>query len=199
MAAVVIAAMMLVSGLIAYRALVPTGNGARNAPLGSESLPIGGYAVIQAYHSNGQLYATWQGHNTLYVSAVNALAQCLSGNSTTPNLFGSCSGFTSSIFLDTASFVEYKVNAVNTMTPTGCTPIGNPPNCSGWQAQATFDFSTITPDSASSSQTNTFPASFNRAGTYAPSFVPFDLITITSPVTVNQGDRLVVTISFSVT
>lgn len=179
---VLVGVLVFAGGLASYNFIFPSHNNGQ-----SDLVALNGYATLKAYHSDGTLFYTWEGHNSLTQNGVNAIVQCLSGESSTPNFWTSCSGFVSQVFVNDASFTEFKGAASNSLLPSGCNPTGNPGTCNGWKSQAIINFTS-----------GTFPDTMNRAGTIGSGGAAFDLIGI-SPLTVNMGDVLVVSISFTIT
>jgi len=143
----------------------------------SDRVGIQGRVLIQAYHANGALFTTWKGHNALTVTAINAIAGCASGLTTAPIGFGACSSWTAWIKV-TAPNIFFAGQATNTLNPTGCAL------CTGWQSTATIAI----PDSIALGQAFAEDAS----GTH------FDEVSISPAIAVNPGDRVVVTITFTV-
>lgn len=177
---------MFVSGLVSYRVLFNTANGGR-----TDNFDLQGYAVIKAYHANGTLYATWQGHNNIYLNAIDALSQCLSGESDSPNLYGTdCSQFINDVWISGPSLPPYTATATSTLTPSGCSPIGNPGGCSGWVTTGTIDFANF--------PTAPFPLSLQYGGA-GYGFEPFDDVNLSPTITASSGDRVVITVTFSIT
>lgn len=179
-AAVLIGIVVFVAGLAASPLLFPSQRSSV-----SEGLPIGGYFYVNAFHSDGNLFASWQGHNSLYSLGLNALAECLSGQHL-PSVLGTCTGFTSAITAEDVSFHHWDASAKNTLYPSGCDPTANPGTCTGWQAKALINFSS-----------GTFPTSITRIDGEVSYGYPFDLVGI-SPITVNMGDYLTVTITYTI-
>lgn len=178
--AILVVVAVFASGFFAYPMVVhPQAGGT------SEGIPIGGYFVISFYHADGTLFATWQGHNSLYVAGINSLAECMSGQDLPPVL-GTCEGPLAYVWVDNGGNAQYNGAATSTLYPSGCNPNGNPGTCTGWQTKGTITFSS-----------GTFPVSMSRAGTEGSSQFPFDLVSIT-PVAVNQGDTMSVTVTFSI-
>jgi hypothetical protein len=193
-AAVLIGMMLFAGGFFSYQVFLSKGSQSHQ-----ESIPLGGYVVIRAYHADGQLYATWQGHNTLYVDAVNAIAECMSGASSTPEWFDTCSPMTSNVWL--GGYVNSNTGeppltgtASNTLLPAACSPTGNPPSCTGWQTTGTVIFPATIPNGGS------YPYTVNEAGASGnEAVIPFDIVQISPTITANAGDTLVITVTFSIT
>lgn len=179
-ATVLIAVLVFVGGLAVYPMLFPSPRQSA-----SEGLGLGGYFYINAYHSNGQLFASWQGHNSLTGNGINGVAQCLSGQEL-PSFLGTCSGVSAYVFVNDVNFTEWRATANNSLYPLGCNPNANPGTCSGWQAKGTISFNT-----------GTFPTSINRAGTEGSSLGALDYAAV-SPIMVNKGDYLTVTVVFTI-
>ncbi len=193
-AAVLIGAIVLLSGFFSYQVFINKGNAAH-----SDSIPIGGYVVVKAYHADGQLYATWQGHNTLYVDAVNAIAVCFSGQSSSPEYWNSCSPMTPEVQLggyysSTVGEPPLTATATNSLLPVSCSPTGNPPTCTGWQTTGTITFPSTLINGLQ------YPFIVDEAGANGPSTgVPFDTVNVSPIITANAGDSLVITVTFSIT
>jgi hypothetical protein len=183
-ATVILGVVIFVAGVASYPLLFPTSRSST-----TEGLPIGGYFFVNAYHSNGQLFASWQGHNTVTANGVSGLAQCLSGQHL-PSNFGSCSGGVSAyVFVEDIVFNEWRASATNALYPLGCNPNANPGTCTGWQAKGVINFSS-----------GAFPATITKAGTEGTDAGAgiIDLVGV-GPLTVNMGDYLTVTVVFSIT
>ncbi len=162
----------------------------RPAPVGpSEGVSLVGYVTIQAYNPEGVLYASWQGHNSISPVTFNAMAACLSGNSTAPDEYGSCSGLTPKVYASEvaangSSYGDYGT-ATNSLQPAGCHPVGNPPNCDGWTAEGVITFTY-----------GGFPGQVTMAGA-ASGYTLFDFATVSPPITVSRGNMLVVSVTFT--
>lgn len=180
-AAILIGAVVFVSGFFAYPALVhPQASGT------SEGIPIGGYFMINFYHADGTLFASWQGHNTLLPRGQDQIAQCMSGQSLPP-ILGTCDGPLLYVFAsDGSSGYYYGSITSSALLPASCLPSGNPPTCTGWQTKGTITFSS-----------GNFPDTIGIVGTEGTSHNQFDAVTIT-PISVSQGDTMSVTVTFSV-
>lgn len=193
-AAILIGAMVFAGGFFSYQLV----NSKARGGLGQD-IPIGGYVVIKAYHSNGKLFATWSGHNTLSVFAVNAIANCISGVSDTPDIFGTCSSMTSNVWVqglevsgDNPNNIPFEGTAANSLLPSGCISVATDENgglttCTGWQTTGTITFSG-----------SDLPVAVDSGGAEGPGVV-FDQVSISPTITVNAGDSLVVTVTFSIT
>jgi hypothetical protein len=182
-----------------------------------ENLSVGGYAVIQAYHSDGTLFTTWQGHNQLL--SKGPIAACLSGQTSvlTGTIYAGCSGFTGKIYAmgcegssaTCATGDALVAAATNTFQPPSCLTSFNFDTCNQWQAQTTFDSQITTQITVT--LLGTFPATsgltsctacagsggnFPFSGTF--DFFGKSTTPPLSPITLNPGDRLIVTITFTV-
>jgi hypothetical protein len=182
-----------------------------------EQLGIGGYAIIKAYHSDGALFSTWQGHNFLLTKG--AIAACLSGQTSvlTGSIYAGCSAFTGKIYAlacegssPTCTTADALVSAaIDTLQPPACASTFNFDTCNQWQAQVTFDSQITTQTTVV--LIGTFPASSGLTSCTAcagsggnfPFSGTFDYFSKStspplSPMTLNSGDRLIVTITFTV-
>jgi hypothetical protein len=176
---------MLTYKLAADRTAVASASAVRSASGQREGLTIEGRAVIQVIR-DGRVITTWKGHNALYPYGKNAIAGCLSGATTAPAFYGSCSGFITYIYLNVSSggcsgWCE-RASATNAVTPAGCEPTNVFALCTGWTTSATVTISqneTVTGAAATNAFTNWF-----------------DQIALN--LAVNTGDRVAVTISFTV-
>lgn len=193
--AVLVALTLFLGGMLTYRLLAGTGepSTAKQPALRSEGVGIQGKVAIQVFDSSGYLVTTWSGHNTLEYAARSAIAGCVSGATTTPSEFGSCSGpwINNIVICATATSIGCGPNAdtTNTMLPLGCDPAASG-FCTSWQSTATI---TIAPGFNSSSY-NQFEGSYRVGAT----FFGFDYGTISPSLSLNVGDRAVVTITFTV-
>jgi len=182
-----------------------------------EKLTVGGYAVIKAYHSDGTLFSTWQGHNQMLSKA--PIAACASGQTSvlTGTIYAGCSGFTGKIYAlgcegssPTCSIGDAIIaTATNTFQPPSCLTSFNIDTCTQWQAQTTLDSQITTQITVT--LLGTFPASSGLtsctacagSGANFPFSGTFDFFSKfttppLSPMTLNPGDRLIVTITFTV-
>ncbi len=155
---------------------------------------IRGDALIEAYHSNGTLYRTWEGDNSLDDVAINAIVSCATGNSTEPSGYTKCDSWMTAIQLaqttrqpngetDISNIAEN--DTINHLIPPGCDPTSST-LCIGWQSQAIFD--EITQD-----------ATVNSVWGYDnTTHIPFDYIFVDPPIQVAPGDTVNVTIDFRI-
>jgi hypothetical protein len=207
---VLLALTLFFGGMLSYRLLAGTSvhalggtSAAPQAALRSESVGIQGKVDIQVYSSSGQLLTSWKGHNSLTPIAINAIAGCLSGATTTPLAIGSCSGAVGScviggpckgwvVAIDISDVAGDSplTAATNTVLPLGCTPASfSATLCTGWQSTATIGIAAS--------------GAYNQAqGLYVESagvqYEPFDTVSISPSLSLNAGDRAVVTITFTV-
>lgn len=158
-----------------------------------DAVAIHGQALILAFHANGDRFAAWQGHNALTLNTINNLAGCLSGINTAPLAQSPCSGWTTGIFVQGTGGFSTAL-ATNTLAPSTCTQANG--TCTGWQSTATID----------SSITTAFTITLAGAGCGSneggpPSTTcnaPFDIINVNPGISVTPGDRVIVTITFTV-
>jgi hypothetical protein len=198
--AVLVALTLFLGGMLTYKLLAGTGEKAlsgtptaNQSALRSEGVGIQGKVEIRVFNSSGYLVTTWRGHNTLEYATRSAIAGCVSGATTTPSEFGSCSGpwiNNIAICATSSSFgCGSSADAINNMLPLGCDPaaVGT---CTGWQSTATI---TIAPGFNSSGY-DQFEGTFRVGATY----FGFDFGSISPSLSLNVGDRAVVTITFTV-
>ena len=182
---ILVGAIFFTGGLFAYTVLFS--NTATGDTHTNEKVGLSGYAVIKFYDANGELYKTWERHNDLTAGAKNAIAACGSGLDTTPGI-GSfpCSSWVTLIEL--VSAFRLREPAVNSLIPAFCNAdsLVTSEQCNGWISEATFDFQ----ESGNFDRINTYP------GPSAPRV--FDTFLVNPPLDVNAGDRLIVTITFTV-
>jgi hypothetical protein len=164
----------------------------------TDRISIHGAVHLEAFHANGVRFQTWSGHNSLTSYARNSIAACYSGVSATPA--GGCTAFTTQMTLHDANGSGIPGTntccppasaATSALTPTGCDPAsgqglgsGNNP-CSGWTVNATFD----------GFQAPVTIASVDAHGGHQFSF---DLANISPTISVQPGDRVIVTITFTI-
>jgi len=151
----------------------------------TEAVAPHGHGSIAAYHADGSLFLRREIENSLTQAGQNAIAWCASGLSTSPVGFG-CSNWTSSISMGTSTGVM-NAAATNSVVPAGCTP--NPGNqgtsgvwCNGWKAEVTFEITEATDVSV----------------VYGVSSYAFDNLFVSPSIHLGPGDRLIVTITFSI-
>ena len=147
-----------------------------------EAVAPHGHGSIAAYHNDGSLFVEKEIDNALIRYGQNAIASCASGLSATPTGMG-CSNWTSSIVLIYGGSTS--VPATNSLLPSGCTPTGALNTlCTGWKAEATFEITTAIDVEDIEAQSS--------AGQ------PFDLLLVYTSIHLDPGDRLIVTITFSI-
>ncbi len=182
--AVAMGLVVFIAGFASYAFVFP------NRGVSADGVPLQGFVTVKAYHPDGVLFATWSGHNSLTISSEDAMALCLSGNSSTPNEWSSCVGFTPQVYIEDtygSTGISFFGTGTNTLLPSGCAPTGNPPSCDGWKVQGVV-----------TANGGTFPQTLTFAGAAGASDVAFDGVA-TGVVTVNSGDIFVVSISFTFT
>jgi len=185
---VAVAAVLFVSGFFAYPMINES-----EFNIANEQIGFGGYFTVEAYHSDGTLYQTWEGHNALNTKFKDIVVRCATDLPANSQRFGSftCGGpwLTFVVVADTIDGVfGQNLPAVTIASdPPSC---GNPRSsvrCVGWTTQVTFDFPTL-----SCTPGVDCPA-INRIRTDINEILldPIDAIPIA------PGDRLIVTIDFS--
>ena len=200
--AILVGATLFVGGMLAERWVVSRDHQLAAGTQGSQSngrsdkVGIRGQGNIVAYHSDGTRFAVWDGHNSLNVGTVSNLADCITGAGA-PFAQPCSGGWVTGIFVQGTNPSGYATApATNSLTPAGC---GSSSTwCTGWTSTATID-STITP---------AFNISVAGAGCGSgyggPSSTTcnsgFDTISIPTAqaISVQPGDRVIVTITFTV-
>jgi hypothetical protein len=183
---------LFLGGMVSSRLLSSSqdlGTNGRGAAGQTEGLTITGAVQMDAYHADGKIFASWTGHNALGIAAKNGLAACLPGLNPTPAYYNGCSSFIQKIYIGTQNgpicCLTDGATATNTALPTGCdSNTGNNP-CNGWKSTSTIEV-------ASSYTVNL------AAGTHAASGAAFDWVTVNPSFAVTAGDRVIVTITFTV-
>jgi hypothetical protein len=201
--------MIFLSG---YYASTLMGN--MNGP--SDRIGIKGQVLIQAYHSNGKLFAVWQGHNSILTEVPNDIVGCLSGSTSTPAYFGRCTGWSTSLYIEGCPGAVASCPALSSepviskpgtigLLPAGCNlhdaTFTN--LCKQWSIQASFSSELTTPQTWFAA--GTLPNSATFSSTVGACAIPpgcplsgsFDYASLGSPITTNAGDTLTVTITFT--
>jgi hypothetical protein len=165
-------------------------NIASSAPhANNEALALKGHASIRGYHADGTLFASREIDNALREFGRNLVASCGGGATPTGQ---SCSGWVTRIAawgLSTGPLVK---SAPSTLLPEGCNPDyalsgqTNTTPCTSWKVSATFD-SEITS-----------AGSINAVEGFGPLALGFDLISVSPAVPIAPGDRLIITITFTI-
>ena len=190
------------------------------APSNADRITIEGKVLVQAYHSDGTLFAVWQGHNSLLTEVPNDIAACLSGSSSAPAYFGKCTGWTTSLYISGCQGAVASCPAGGTahnpviskpgtiaLLPSGCNPLDATLSnlCNSWSIQASFSSELTSQQTWFAAGTLPNSATFSSI-TGACAFPPgcplsgsFDYVSLTSPITTNAGDTLTVTITFTPT
>jgi hypothetical protein len=195
--AVLAGATLFVGGMLTERAVVshngPVTAGTQRSESSARTDKVGvrGQASILAYHADGIQFAAWSGHNSLTGNTINSLVGCITG--AYAPFAQPCSGsWVTGIALQGGSAAAAGA-ATTVLTPAGCPSTAF---CTGWQSTATID-QTIT---------TAFTISFAFAGCGSGEGGPasttcngaFDSIAINPGISVQPGDRVVVTITFTV-
>jgi hypothetical protein len=168
----------------------------------TQSVGIGAYVTVEAYHEDGTMFQKWEGHNALQPFARNAIASCITGLDETPSAgaFG-CRMDITDIGLHVASQIDnaldiqtYSKNAVVTLTPTACDPDSNSINsiCTGWTMKSTFDFNQL------SCTPNVDCINVKTAVSKASNNFEFNRIELNPEVPIIPNDRLVITMDFEI-
>jgi hypothetical protein len=196
---VLVAMTLFVSGMLAYKLAIGStaspGAPARGAGAQSDLLTIEGRALIQVYRADGTLFATWRGHNSLTDVGRNAIVACVTGLSATPYGYGKCSGLVPNIivyFTTAGTIGKYSlapVAAVSAPLPSGCSVASGTPACNGWTTQATLPV----PNNSTGLDSTVVSLGAGDQGV-----AMFDDITVSPGLVVHVGDRVAVTITFTV-
>ena len=160
-----------------------------------DSLNFVDNVTIKVFNPDGTVAQVWQGHNVLQGGAVNGIVGCITGASTTPAPYGSCTTWISGITID-ISGSNTGIYAAGTNTPfagspgTACSPASGVPYCTGWTTTAFFGELTFTSTNCPTTCTVNYAEASNPGGTF------FDNINTSIPVA--KGDSLSVTIDFTI-
>jgi hypothetical protein len=168
-----------------------------------QSLAIGAYVTVDAFHEDGTLYQKTEGHNLLGQLPQNIIVGCLSGLDTTPTAGFSCSNFYDTLFLslkNQTTETSLPRGSINTLSPsiTGSPEDcvfdnGGVDRCTGWKLEATFDFAGLDCESGVTCYNATASSSImNSSGIF------FNQLIFDEEVPVGPDDRLIVTMDFSV-
>ena len=151
----------------------------------TEALAIHGRGSFTAYHADGTIFVQREINNTLTSGAVATIAGCASGVNTSNHIYGRCLNFTpelSILDLSPGKSVFVTKTAANAMAPAGC---NQDQGCTGWQTTATFD----TEITAAMNVTHV------QAGSGGATF---DSIFVSPSIPLSPGDRIIVTITFTI-
>ena len=168
-----------------------------NIDVQTQSIGIGAFVTVKAYHEDGTLFQKWEGHNDLFPTAQNALVGCITGLDTTPLGYASCDLSITELKLRVISEADSSSetiigNPIISLIPEGCDTNNTANLCSGWTMDATFDFNTLvctpTVDCVKAKELETF-----RDGGFS-----FNAVFINPEIPIVPNDRLVVTMDFDV-
>ena len=152
-------------------------------------LHIAGAVQMDAYHADGQRFASWTGHNALGAAAINGIAACMPGLDATPAYYNGCSTFINKLYVGMRNgpicCLTDGATATQTLLPNGCDPNTGNNTCNGWKSTATIDI------------TQAYTLSL-ASGVHAGTGAAFDWIDVTPSFAVSPGDRVIVTITFTV-
>ncbi len=185
-----IAFVMFVGGFFSYSMI-----GQQNENSLAQSLALGGYGVVKAYHADGTLFYEWEGHNALVPRGIHVLTSCFSGVGLPFNTANLCTGGIFRIDLtDKVNDSNFQLidsaSSVQTILPVGCDPGSANPLCTGWSSRGTLDFSNLICTPGVDCPT------FNEVNTRLVGLAPFNSLDVT-PQEITPGDIIVVTITFS--
>jgi hypothetical protein len=186
---------LFLGGMLSYKLISGVGTTAPGSAVWtnqtrahSEGIGIEGKVAIEVYSASGLLKTTWRGHNSLHPYAINAIAGCTSGLTTTPRYFGACGVAQINSIQIGAGSITATAAATNTALPAGCKPGALGIWCTGWASTATIDIT-------QAGTYNQAQAGYNDVTT---GFAFFDTVTISPGLVLKVGDRAVVTITFTV-
>jgi hypothetical protein len=188
------------AGSLSARLLLPATGASHAAALTNhpaDRISIHGAVHLEAFHANGVRFLAWSGHNSLTASARNSIAACYSGVNLSP--FAGCTAWTTQMQLfdpngsgipGTNTCCSPASPATDALTPAGCDPLRGvmsfPPNpCSGWTVTSTFDGFQA-------------PATIASVDSHGRAQSAFDVATISPAISVQPGDRVIVTITFTI-
>ncbi len=185
-----IAFVMFIGGFFSYSVI-----GQQNENNLTQSLALGGYGVIKAYHADGTLFYEWEGHNALTPSGIHTISSCFSssGDGLPLGNAGHCTFGTSQIVLlsgNSEIISNAFVDSDETLLPEGCDPVSFTPLCTGWFTRATIDFTNL------SCTPGVDCPILNEVQTWISSIIPFNTIDVT-PQEITPGDIIVVTMTFT--
>src|SRR5438067_11206125 len=127
---------MLSARVLTQSELVATHPGAQG-----DALHIAGAVQMDAYHADGQRFASWTGHNALGAAAINGIAACMPGLDATPAYYNGCSTFINKLYVGTRNgpicCVTDGATATQALLPPGCDPNTGSNPCNGWKSTAT--------------------------------------------------------------
>ncbi len=184
-----IAFVMFVGGFFSYSMI-----GQQNETSLTQSLALGGYGVVKAYHADGTLFYEWEGHNALHPFAINAISSCLVGLDTVPSGHSNCTSMITRMQLRSTSnggvsgaSTEF---VTHTLLPPSCDSNSNSNLCNGWETRATFDFASLSCTAGSDCPTLGFVRTLNTPG------AEFNSLDVADQE-ITPGDIVVVTIGFN--
>ncbi len=171
-----------------------------NSDLQTQSIGIGAYVTVEAYHEDGTLFQKWEGHNDLNVYFRNALVFCITGQGNNPPFIGSCDmDFDSILINDTdgdTPFTSETQSSQITFTPENCDPSSSRIQllCTGWIMTSTFDFDTLSCDPNGSD----CPKIIQLAAVSAVHLGTLNFFNLDSIINIVPNDRLLVTMEFTI-
>jgi len=163
----------------------------------TQSIGIGAYVTVEAYHEDGTLFQKWEGHNALDNRARNALVGCITGLGTTPPGFLTCNLNVSEMTIfelpqDGSSQIFHNEIAVITLKPDLCDVNEADNLCTGWEMKSIFDYDTL------SCTSGVDCLDVVAAGAASTTTTNFNTVPITPVIAIEPNDRLVVTMIFDI-
>ncbi len=169
-----------------------------DSPSYTQSVGIGAYVTVEAYHEDGTLFHKWEGHNALSFGSRNSLVACNTGLDNTPNPFGSCQFDINQIGLSIQNQIDdsfvldaYTESSTLLPTPDNCDfDVFNNP-CTGWTMISTFDFDQL-------SCTETVDCINVTSASSKGDIFQFNVVLLEPSIPIIPNDRLVVTMNFTI-
>ncbi len=171
-----------------------------NSDLQTQSIGIGAYVTVEAYHEDGTLFQKWEGHNELVAAFRNALVYCITGQGNTPPNIGNCDmDFDSIIIIDENLGPPPQgpvLSSQITFTPENCSVQATLEidQCTGWIMTSTFDFDTLSCDPNGSD----CPKISDLIAFSSVNNSILNSVALDPPINIVPNDRLVVTMDFTI-
>ncbi len=180
---VAVAAVLFVSGFYSY----PTFS-SNNDTQEFETIKLGAFVSLEAYHSDGTLYNSWQGHNALTDEAKHVIGTCLTGAFAFDASNFCARHLEIPILLSDAippeNWADHLQNPTVTYQPVGCVPNSFDIFCTGWEIEGTYDHQ----------------QEFNCGGPCSIAIIKVgntSTIDINPPIEISVGDRIIAKFTYS--
>jgi len=164
----------------------------------TQSIGIGAYVTVRAYHEDGTLFQNFEEHNELTDMTINALVACITGLDTTPSRWDTCVFGVHRIQLglfDGFTATSVVQDAIVSPTPENCdfdTEVESD-LCTGWTMETTFDFADL-----SCTENVDCPEAFVLSANTVNIPANFNTIDIDPSIPIVPNDRLVITMDFTI-